>query len=193
MFKKLLLASLVAGMSTQVIANEELYNQPQIGFTAGLTWGGDEIEVPFEDGTSQTLSFGGLFAFGAAARTQHSDVVSSKFTANYHFDQVSASNGELTFSRLTFDALAGFKANDDVTIYGGVTYHMSPELEVSEDGSGSLSGEYDSALGFVIEGAYNLDSNAELSLRLVNIEYEGDDLLTQSGNHLGIYYTGFFN
>lgn len=199
MFKKILLASLLASVTNQAVADEGIDNQ--FGITGGLTFGGDKLGgLQYEGGGSEEVSAGGLFALGVALRTQYSENIISKFTANYHFDTVTASNADVSFSRFTVDALAGYKANENINLYAGITYHLSPEFSSEFDGSATNKASFDDSLGFVIEAAYVTDANNEFSLRYVPIEYDMTKVnqFTVSGaeatdgSHIGIYFTAFF-
>lgn len=209
MLKNILISGVFLSFSSQIFAEEtpteshenEFITQTQFGFTAGLTFGGEELGgLYYEDGDSAEISAGGLMAIGAALRSQHTEQFLSKFTANYHFDNVSATNADVSFSRITLEALAGLRANETVTFYGGLTYHLSPTYTEKMDYHGSNKVEFDSSLGFVIEAAFNISENSEVSARYVLVDYEFSSLNgydvggsgSVDGNHFGIYYTGYF-
>lgn len=202
MIKKILLASLITGFASQAMANEVSLNQPQFGLTGGLTFGGDDIGgLEYTDGSVNEVGVAGLGSFGASVRTFHTEQILTKFNAKFDWDTAAASNGDATFSRFSIEALGGFKVNEDITLYAGVAYHMSPEYTEEVD---SYEGEIilEGTNGLVIEGAYNLDQNSEISLRYVNVEYDVDSYKLDGNvprqnvydaSHVGIYYTGFFN
>lgn len=172
MLRKIVLASIIAGLSSPVIANNETVSQTQFGFTAGLMNGGDDVGgLVYDNGDTVKVSAGGLFAIGAALRTIHSEDFVSKFNAKYEMDNATATNADATFSRFAIDALAGYKLNENITFYGGVTYHLSPEYSEEDDYS-SFRASYESSLGLVIEAAYNITNSSELSLRYVRAEYD---------------------
>lgn len=206
MYKKLVLATLISGLCFQATANDESASETQFGFSAGLMTGGDDLGgLDYENGDSVNVAAGGLFSIGASVRTIFNESFVSKFNAKYEFDSASASNAEATFSRIAVDALAGYPFNENFTLYGGLTYHLSPEYSEEDDYSDNRM-SFDDSLGFIIELAYNMSENSEISLRYVKAEYDlasfkigsesfdvGNTPLPKTdASSIGIFWTGYF-
>lgn len=206
MFTRNLLACLCAGTLVSISFSTLSKEQTQLGFYAGYTKGGEEIDVPFNDGSIKQIDFGGLGAFGTSVRTQFNNTLISKINAGYHFDYVNAENGQVFLGRYTADALVGLKANKDITLYAGATYHLSPKVIIEHDDRPTGTIMYKPTLGYVFEIALTVEDQAELSFRYVKMDYDfsaykvngtGEVEVNASGaesvdaNHFGIYLTRF--
>lgn len=193
--------SFVAHANEDAPPSEENTRNLEFVVAAGLTFGGDDLfTVEFTDGESETLEAGGLIDLKAGLSYRFSDApVSLQTTIGYHFDNVSADNGDASFSRFPIDFLAFYHINQH-RIGVGPTLHTGTELDIDFDASvlglGSAKGtiDFDDATGFVIEYGYRFkDSPATLALRAVQIDYNvssgnGTDI---DGNHIGFY--GYLN
>lgn len=105
-----------------------------------------------------------------------------RFTLGYLTDSVDASNGSVSFSRIPLE-LMGIHTTGPHTLGMGLTYHLSPELDLSDAGLGSY--EADDALGLALMYEYTFESNFSVGVRYTNISYDfgGGDI---DGNNLGI-------
>lgn len=163
-----LTASLIAGAS---FANA---NDTKFGVQGGFASGGDTLAtVNFTDGSSETLKAGSGISIGAFTIIPLSDNgVALKLAANYLHDSVTATNGEVTFTRLPLDALV-LKQMNKWQVAAGLTYHLNPQYE-STFNSGSKI-DADNALGLRLEANYQVYSNSFLAMNIgasyTNIEY----------------------
>ncbi|AWB66661.1 hypothetical protein C2869_09550 [Saccharobesus litoralis] len=167
----------------------------KFGVYAGLTYGGDDLGgLRYENGDTATVKAGGLLVFGGSLTNQLDEEVGFRYKANlaYHFDSATATNADITFDRITFDALAGYQFNENWTAFAGFTRHISPEYEEEFNHSGGTT-RLDTATGLVLEGAYSIDYHQDVTFRYTSIEYEiGNGYLTIDGSHIGASYYYYF-
>ncbi len=159
----------------------------------GLHSGGDNVvTATFTDGSTEDLKAGEFLTldFGAAWDL---GILEARATAGWKYDTITATNGDLNFSRYTGQFLLLF-AVDDWRFGGGTAYHFNIELE----GSGvatSASAEYDDALGYVAEIDYYFNEKAYVGLQYTNIEYDrlatlGQTAATFDASSIGIVFMG---
>ncbi len=190
---------------SSVYADENSYDNGSIPeakfiFGAGITLGGDRLsEATYMDGSTASVKAGGFYEFWAGILYEVPDYpMEAQVTLGYHSDSESASNGSMSFSRLPLEGLV-FYTHDVVRIGGGLTYHLSPEHEMSLDGYTSYNTSFESALGLVFQVDFNLsDQNYGpknvVGFRYVSIDYEADSVngtpVTGSvdGSHFGFIY-----
>lgn len=161
--------------------------------TGGITYGGDELaKVRFLDGGSQKIKAGSLLYVGAGFLARFSNTpISLQATINYHFDISTAENGDATFSRVPLEAIA-FYTKDKFRFGAGLSYHMSPELEIDTDFGGRTDG-FDDALGYVFQVDYLAAKNLALGGRILAIEYEASEVdFSADGNSVGLIGTLMF-
>ncbi len=152
---------------------------------AGLHDGGDDLlTATFTNGDSETLEAGGLYSFSLGGAFDISTNVESRITIGIKEDSITASNGDVKFTRYPIDALFLYKL-DNWRLGGGITYHLSPEVS----GSGVvtvLDGDFDDALGFLLEADYMFDS-FYTGMRFTFIDYELSSTGAEAdGNSVGI-------
>ena len=163
-----LAASLIAGTS---FANA---SDTKFGIQGGYASGGDTLAtVNFTDGSSESLKSGSGISIGAFTIIPISDNgVAIKLAANYLHDSVTATNGEVTFTRLPLDALV-LKQMNKWQVAAGLTYHLNPLYESTFDSGSKV--DADNALGLLLEANYQVYSNDSLALNIgasyTNIEY----------------------
>jgi len=157
--------------------------------------GGDElISLTFEDGEREEIEAGGrihlevgkqlgLFAGSPALRTE--------LSVGYKYDSVNATNGDLAFNRFTLNAVQYYQYNDKFRLGVGVTYHLSPTLEVDIFGIDDEV-EGDDSLGFMLAIDYAFSERVNVGVRATQIDYEGDEFSEISGNSVGIYSSYYF-
>lgn len=205
MFKKLLFVTLVASFPTLSFAK----TNTQFGLYAGYTKGKEEVDIPFTDGTTSALNYGGKFALGISARSIFNKMLLAKVNAGYHIDWVKGGNGETHFGRYTVDALVGLRPHKNISLYGGVTYHIKPKDIFEHDDHPTRTKTHQDTLGYVAELSLNVRNEAELIFRYVDIKYQYDQLIIngepsydisflesldieRDGSHFGIYFTRYF-
>lgn len=181
-----LAASLIAGASFAIAS------ETKIGIQGGYASGGDTIaSITYTNGSSETLKAGSGISIGAFTIVPLSDNdVALKLAANYLNDSITASNGEVTFTRLPVDALVLKKLNK-WQVAAGLTYHLNPQFKSTFDSGERV--DADNALGLLLEANYQLYSKGEDSLainigaRYTNIEYNFDGVTKNyDGSNLAI-------
>lgn len=164
---------------------------PGVGFiiSAGYTDGGDElISVQFEDGENDKIKAGGKLLIAAGIAFSPSPSTEIQLTIGYHFDNLSASNGDASFERFPIDALL-FRRIDRHRIGGGLTIHLSPKAEIDIDGMEREVINFDASPGLVLEYDYQVANQVWAGLRYTHIDYKKDAAfgnIKVNGNHVGL-------
>lgn len=156
---------------------------------AGLTFGGDKIaEFQYTDGTSESMSAGGVLYFGGGAVFQVPDLpVEVQATVNYHFDTLSAENGDASFTRIPLEAIGFYQINSEFKVGAGLGYHTGVEYDLDVDGVSSSTVELDNSLATIIEAGWNLpNSSMSVGARYTSITYTGDGIPDVDGSHFGL-------
>ena len=160
-------------------------------FKAGYDTGGDTlVTVVFLGGeTDKIKANAGLFLGGGVSIVNDAKDVETEITLNYKVDDITAANGDVTWSRWPIDALV-FYREPSVRFGGGLTYHLNPNLS----GSGVVSGlnvNFKDALGFVLQVDWRMTEKLNLGVRYTALDYdvEGGGGSVKS-NGLGIVFSG---
>ncbi len=160
-------------------------------FSAGFTGGGEDlVKLRFERGGSENVEAGGEIVFGGGVIFAPRDsVLQYQFTLNYHSDGALAENGEVSFDRFPLEALLFFAEGRHRAGFG-LSYHLSPELEIDIDGSPRETVDFEDALGIVVEYNFEISPQFLLGLRYTDIDYEVDGSPSTSvdGNHAGLLF-----
>ena len=169
---------------------------------AGFTFGGDSIYTGvFTNGTSKSVRGGSLIQIGIGALWQSDQApLALMLSTNYHWDNVTASNGELSFHRFPIEMLAYYTGAERFRIGGGLRIVNSPEASATVNGVTDKI-IFDNATGVVGEIGYQLADHGWLNFRLVSEKYQGKTHTiggattslagTQAvdGSHLGVNFT----
>ncbi len=136
----------------------------------GLHFGGDELaRATYTNGNTTSVDAGALISFGIGAGFDLAPDLESRVTIGIKVDEVTASNGDISFTRYPIDVLFLYNTGD-WKLGGGITYHLNPKLE----GGGVVTGlraEFDDALGLLLEIDRNL-GNFYIGGRITFIDYE---------------------
>jgi hypothetical protein len=141
-----------------------------------FTTGGDDlavVDVIYEDGYTDTQSIeaGGLIYFYGGVEFD-TPVLPLRLTFGYFTDSIDADNGSISFSRMPLEIMGVYSS--ELHSFGmGLSYHLSPELDLSDLGWGSI--DADDALGFALMYEYDFQNNYTLGLRYTNISYDFAD------------------
>jgi hypothetical protein len=159
----------------------------------GLTFGGDTLATAyFTNGDTKSIKAGELLQIGLGALYQFDTMpLALSMTANYHWDSVTASNGDMKFKRYPIEMLAYYSGMERFRVGGGVRMVQSPEITLSINGT-SQTYKYDNTTGLVLETGFKLDKSSWLNLRYVSEQYKGNNLLTKNGSHFGLFLLGEF-
>lgn len=165
-------------------------------FGADLTFGGDELGGTYDINTGEKiedLTAGGLiYVYGGYDFILSQDSFSSmglRTTLGWHFDSVSADNGDIYFDRYPLNLIVHQKFNS-IDLGAGITYHINPILDQSDTGFGNIS--FDNSLGFRVEVGYELNFQTELTASATVIDYKGSGIEDISGNNVGIGFRFIF-
>ncbi|MBO6753528.1 MULTISPECIES: hypothetical protein [Spongiibacter] len=156
---------------------------------AAVTDGGDDLaKVQFKNASSEKIKAGSLLMLGGGVLIQpRGSAFSYQLTANYHFDSITAKNGDASFDRFPLEALV-FYNNGQHRFGVGVSHHLSPEVEFDFDDFAKETVEFDDATGFVVEYNYEISERVWLGLRHTSITYEVSDIngAEVDGDHFGL-------
>ncbi len=153
----------------------------------GIHVGGDNLATAtFTNGDTSKITAGSLLAVGIGPQIDLSENSHLRILLNYKTDNISARNGNLSFTRFPIDLLY-FYQTEQWNFGGGLTYHLNPEL--SGDGLASgVSGSYDNALGYIAEVDFRLGEFFYIGGKLTFINYEPQQIneKTVDGNSIGV-------
>lgn len=183
-------AVLVAGCLLAGLAQAGDRMQAVLGF--GLTGGGETlITVPFADGSSESISSGGLVHLYGGLRLPVAPRLALQATIGYHVDNVSASNGSVRFSRFPVELLGQFDVAPQIRLNGGVRFATGTKVSSSGVASG-LDTSFTASPALVLEGEYLFSDNISVALRYVNETYKAPNGVKIDGNHVGGYVKFMF-
>lgn len=120
----------------------------------GYGFGGDELfKGVYSSGISDEINANeGLSIFGGLDY-QLSNQFAIRGSAGYKSEEMSASNGEVTFNRIPFE-LSIFRNFENHKLGAGVTYHTNVELQCSVSGICNSTQKFKDATGFVAQYEY---------------------------------------
>jgi len=201
-------AILLLGMVTIVAAAEnEEENLSRmdwfVGF--GLTHGGDElaeVEVEYDgDNHDEDLRAGELITLAAGIVVYFPlPEWSLQTSIGYHTDAVGDYDDDITFDRYPLELIPFYNFRNH-RIGAGLSYHLSPELDLKEIGGPKV--KFDDALGWLVQYDYSFSGwesgGFVLGVRYLWIDYEVDKVNSFStsgveidGNHVGIHINYMF-
>ena len=195
-------AVFMLGMATFAAAAKEPENGTRmdwfVGF--GLTHGGDElaeVEVYYDDDShDEDLRAGELITIAAGIVVYFPMPSWSLQTSiGYHTDGVGDYNDDIKFDRYPLELIPFYNFGNH-RLGAGLSYHLSPELDLKEIGGPKV--EFDDALGWLVEYDYSFsgweNGGFVLGVRYLWIDYEVDKVSNIStpstdvdGNHFGIH------
>lgn len=141
----------------------------------GYDFGGDTLGTAFyTDGSTQKIkSHEGLSIYGGADM-YFGGSFKARGTVGYKFTTTSASNGEVSFSRVPFDLVIFNNLGPHSFGIGG-TYHTAVEFECVVPGSCNGIASFDDSFGLVFQYEYAFDfgnnTQVVLGAKYTNIEY----------------------
>jgi hypothetical protein len=164
--------------------------ETHFAFKAGYDTGGDTLvtAVFFGGETEKIKANQGLFFGGGVSIVNDAKDVETEITLNYKIDDITASNGDVTWSRWPLDALVFYRM-PSVRFGGGATYHLNPDLS----GSGVVSGlnvQFKDALGFLLQVDWRITEKLNLGVRYTALDYDVEGGGSVKSNGLGIVFSG---
>lgn len=176
----------VVGLAPALAAADSLTDAPgaetRLTFVAGLAEGGDELAtVFFSGGGSEDIKAGsGIYLNGGFMHSFADSPFDLQMTLGYFIENTSATNTQARFSRYPLDAMA-FYRNGEHRIGAGLTYHMSPKLDLDQLG-GTVT--FENTNGFVLEYGYNW-----FGVRYTAIDYDTEEFsYTADGNNISVLF-----
>lgn len=158
---------------------------------AGYDFGGDTLQnVQFQDGTTESIKANdGFYVGGGIAFIPGNTNFETQLTLAWKYTGVTASNGDISFTRFPVEALA-FYNWDYFRVGGGLTYHLNPKLKRTGAVTGG-SVDFSSRVGAVAQVDYRITENVAVGLRYTAITYtsSGRDI---RGDGFGVAISGTF-
>lgn len=152
--------------------------------------GGDELVTIEHDYSSDVhIDAGDGFSIEAGMALEIAPNFENQLLIGYKFKDDDAYNGDISWDSIPLTALGFFKVQN-WKFGGGLTYHISPELDGRFDND-EINYEFENALGLVAQVQYEAFNAFAIGIRATFIEYERkhDHTQTASGNSLGIVGT----
>lgn len=196
------------GMATAVAATDAPENNSRLKWFAGfgLTHGGDElaeVELYYDDDShhDEDLRAGELLTIAAGIVVYFPlPSWSLQTSIGYHSDEVGDYNDDIMFDRYPLELIPFYNFSKH-RIGAGLSYHISPELDLKEIGGPKV--EFDDALGWLVEYDYSFsgweNDGVVLGVRYLWIDYDVDKInkvrtsgIDVDGNHVGIHINYMF-
>lgn len=189
--------TILALMSSPSFA-DDTDNSSKLSLGFGFASGGDTLysaELVFKDRetVSDTVKAGGGLHLWAGGLFPMSRSTYALVTLGYKFDDITASDGKVEFSRMTLDA-ASYLQFEKVRLGLGTTYHF--DVEYSESGAaGNNTAQFDDSLGYIFSATFPMGQRSFIELRRTIIEYTVSSVngisvaneVTMDGNSWGLY------
>ncbi|MGA9852911.1 MAG: hypothetical protein WBR15_08285 [Gammaproteobacteria bacterium] len=175
---------LMTGVPAHADQNGSNYSSVHFTLDAGLTGGGDKLAtVTFTNGDTSSIYAGNaVFADMGFLIDFSASNWSLKSTLGAAYTGVAARNATISFSRYPLDVIGLY--NYGRNYFGfGVTYHMSPRLDM--DGY-APNVDFDNSAGWLLEYRYWL-----FGVRYTNITYRSSQG-NVNGNSLGLFFNYTF-
>jgi len=162
---------------------------------AAADFGGDTlVTVVFTDGARESIKANELLSLGAGVSiVNQAGDIEAEVSLSYKFALISASNGDVTFSRWPIDALVFYRL-PELRLGGGLTYHINPKLSGSGVASG-LDASFDDALGLLLQADYRVTPKINLGIRYTSLDYKlhvGGATATARSNGVGVVFSASF-
>jgi len=162
---------------------------------AAADFGGDTlVTVIFTDGSQQSIKANELLSLGAGVSiVNEAGDIEAEVSLSYKFAAISASNGDVTFSRWPLDALVFYRL-PELRLGGGLTYHINPKLSGSGVASG-LDATFDDALGLLLQADYRVTPKINLGIRYTSLDYKlrvGGATATARSSGVGVVFSASF-
>ena len=159
----------------------------------GVTFGGDKLATAeYQNGGSIDIRAGSMIAVVAGVDYRVTPEFSLQATFAYHFDNASASNGDIRFERFPIEVIAYYQTAPKWRVGAGARYISSPKLKSS--GAADI-GDYsfNNTVGAVIEAEYMISPKVGIKMRYVNEKYEIDGRADKfDGSHAGLFGIYYF-
>lgn len=159
----------------------------------GLTTGGDKLATAYywyrDD---YTIRAGSLLQLNVGAEFNIAPSLTMSLTAGYHYDGVSARNGDIYFHRWPIEALIHARVAPNIRLGGGLRIPLGARLRASGDAP-DVDEDFKVPVGIVAEGEYRFNPRFGLKIRGVTERYRSKQgLPTVKGDHFGVFAAFYF-
>ena len=149
-------------------------------FKGGADFGGETIATAtFTNGSQKSIKANeGAYVGGGASILLDSKDIEIEATLSYKYTSITASNGDVTWTRFPLEVLAFYRM-PKFRLGGGLTYHLSPKLKAS-GAAGNFSVTVDDAAGAVLQADYFVTPKLTLGGRYTILEYKANGIPAKS-------------
>jgi hypothetical protein len=144
--------------------------------------------------TTESIKANEGFYIGAGASILFSTEIEAEVSLSYKFESITATNGDIDFTRMPLDALVFYRFPQQFRVGGGLTYHLNPKLSGSGV-AGGLNVGFDDALGLVLQAEYLLPPRSPktpkmtIGARFTMLDYKASGGGTAKSNGVGITFS----
>lgn len=183
--------SALVGISLGVAASTASALDAAFHYQLGYDTGGDTlVTVTFTNGETASIKANrGLYFGGGVSLVNEAQDIETEIALSYKIDDITAENGDVTWSRFPVDALVFYRW-PTIRLGAGATYHFSLKL----DGSGVVGGlnvEFKNSLGFLLQADYRINKKMNIGLRYTAMDYEVEGASgSVSANGIGVVFSG---
>lgn len=194
------LLAVVAAISLSVVTGTASALDTKFHYKAGYDGGGDTlITVRFTNGDTENIKANrGLFFGGGVSFLNDARNLETEVSLSYKIDDITASNGDVKWSRWPLDILV-FYCMPQVRLGGGVTFHLNPDFSTSGAASVSSNGttlpsvNFKNAQGMILQGDWRINDKMNLGLRYTSLDYEIEGSSAKlNSDGFGIVFSGHF-
>lgn len=198
-FKQTVALGLLAvslGVTSPFVYAESLDERSGWTLLIGGTSGGDKLgEAQYTNGESEVISAGGGLVLGLGYDIRMDDKWGLRMGLGHHWDSTNASNGEISFSRTTWEMMPYWQVNEKFSLSAGWNASFNPKLNVDYGSRGSVT--FKAVTGFQLAASYHFNPRHSLEVRNLSINYEAEIVNIQSTQYSASgsvdgSYTGFF-
>ncbi|MFL6621074.1 MAG: outer membrane beta-barrel protein [Sulfurifustaceae bacterium] len=180
----------ISATSLSVAASAAMALDTKFHYQAGYDTGGDTLmTVTFSGGDTQNIKAnGGLYFGGGVSMINEAENIEAELAISYKVDDITASNGSVTWSRWPIDALVFYRW-PTIRLGAGATYHLDPKVH----GTGVISGnfQFKDSLGFLLQLDYRINKNMNIGVRYTALDYEVEGTsASASANGIGVVFSG---
>ena len=146
----------------------------------GVDFGGETIATAtFSSGSTESIKANeGVYFGGGVSILLDSKAIEIETTLSYKYTSITASNGDITWTRYPLEVLAFYRM-PKFRLGGGLTYHLSPKLKAS-GAAGSFNVTVDDALGVVLQADYLFTPKFSVGGRYTILEYKANGVPAKS-------------
>jgi len=146
----------------------------------GVDFGGETIATAtFSGGSTESIKANeGAYVGGGVSIILDSKNVEIETTLSVKYTSITASNGDITWTRYPLEVLAFYRM-PKFRLGGGLTYHLSPKLKAS-GAAGNFNVNVDDALGLVLQADYLFTPKFSVGARYTILEYKANGVPAKS-------------